>query len=96
MSKYDTQRPKVAPPHVPLVAVRNALGLKQTDVCAEVSRLLGKSFTKGALSAIENGHRGASTETLRAIEVALGLRDGDLVTDYTPSHSRRPVGEVAA
>ena len=96
MSKYDQQRPKVDPPHVPLVAVRNALGLTQTKVCDEVSRLLGKSFTKGALSAIENGHRGASRETLEALEVALGLRDGDIVTTYTPSHSRRRADGVAA
>ena len=95
-TKYDQQRRRVTPPHVPLVAVRNALGLKQVDVAAEVSRILGKSFTKGGLSAIENGHRGASAETLAAIEIALGLRDGDLVTDYTPTHSRRRADEVAA
>ena len=96
MSKYDKQRPKVEPPSVPLVAVRNALGLTQTEVCAEVSRLLGHTYTKGALSALENGHRGASAETLRAIEVALGLRDGDIETSWTPSHSRRPAGEGEA
>lgn len=86
--KYDQQRPKVTQPHIPLTGLRIALGLKQTEVCEKVELILGKSFTKGALSAIENGHRGASAETLAALEVALGLRPGDLVTDYAPSHSR--------
>lgn len=85
---YSNQRPKVTPPHVGLVALRNALGRKQVDVCREVAEILGRPFTPGALSAIENGHRGASAETLAAIEIALGLRAGDLVTDYEPSHSR--------
>lgn len=86
--EYAQQRPKVTPPHISLVALRNAVGLKQVDVCREVANLLGKSFTPGALSAIENGHRGASAETLAALEVALGLRDGDLVVDYQPGHTR--------
>lgn len=92
---YDKQRPKVTPPHISLVAVRNALGHKQVDVCRAVSEILGKSFTPGALSAIENGHRGASPETLAALEIALGLRTGDLVVNYQPSHSRRSKGEAA-
>lgn len=83
------KREQVEPPHVPLAALRIRLGLKQAEVCEEVSRLLEKSFTTGALSAIENGLRGASPETLVAIQTALGLRPGDLVVDYEPSHSRR-------
>jgi len=83
------ERPKVTPPHVPLRALRVRLGLKQTDVCDRVSLILGKSFTKGALSAIETGHRGASAEALLALQTALGLGVGDLVTDYQPGHTRR-------
>lgn len=84
-----TSRRKVSPPHVPLVGVRRLLGLKQAEVCHKVEAILGKSFTVGALSAIETGHRGASPEVLAALTTALGLHAGDLVTDYTPSHSRR-------
>jgi transcriptional regulator with XRE-family HTH domain len=81
-------RPRVNPPHIGLAALRNALGLKQADVLAEMETLLGRPFTAGALSGIERGHRGASPEVLGALEVALGLRAGDLVTDYEPGHSR--------
>lgn len=94
--KYDDQRAKVTPPHVPLAGVRIALRLKQSEVCSQVEAITGKSFTKGALSAIENGHRGASAETLVALAIALGLRPGDLVTDYEPTHSRRRVEAVAS
>lgn len=88
-------RRKVTPPHVPIAGVRRLLGLKQAEVCHKVEAILGKSFTVGALSAIEKGHRGASAEVLAAITTALGLHAGDLVTDYTPSHTRRG-DEVAA
>ncbi len=88
-SKYENQRLKVSPPLVPLRALRGALGLTQDAVCEKVSALTDKSFTKGALSAIENGHRGASVDTLTALEVALGLEAGSLVVDYTPAHDRR-------
>lgn len=89
-TKYDQQRRKVTPPHVPLTGVRIALGMTQAEVCKKVELALGKSFTKGALSAIENGHRGASAEVLTAIGYALGLPAGSLVTDYAPTHSRTP------
>lgn len=88
-SEVPKPRPPVTPPHISLAGLRIRLGLKQTDVCHQVAVILGKSFTKGALSAIETGHRGASAEVLDALHVALGLRPGDLVTSYDPSHSRR-------
>jgi len=88
--RYDKQRKRVTPPHVSLEALRNALGLRQTDVLARMGDILGRDITPGALSAIERGHRGASPEVLAALEIALGLRDGDLVTDFEPSHSRLP------
>lgn len=96
-NKYDSQREKVQAPLVPLSALRAALGLKQTEVCNGVEAITNKTFTKGALSAIENGHRGASAETLAALEVVLRLAPGSLVVNYEPSHTRRKVEtEVAA
>jgi transcriptional regulator with XRE-family HTH domain len=94
--EYDKQRPKVTPPHVSLVGVRIALGRTQREVSDKVALVLGKSFSVGALSAIELGHRGASAEVLEALHVALGLRAGDIVTDYEPSHTRRKGEEAAA
>lgn len=93
---YAKQRAKTTPPHVSLRALRVALHLKQDEVCHRVQAITGKSFTTGALSAIENGHRGASPETLAALTQALGLADGDLVVNYEPTHPRRRVEAVAS
>lgn len=95
-SKYDKQRPKVTPPHISLGDLRAALGLTQDAVCTQVAAITNKTFTKGALSAIEGGHRGPSAETLAALEVALRLRPGALKLDREPSHDRRKQGPVAA
>lgn len=89
MPDYENQRRKVQAPLVPLSAHRSSHGLTQDDVCQQVRAITNKPFTKGALSAIELGHRGASSETLSALEVALRLTPGSLVVDYEPSHDRR-------
>ena len=100
MPKIEYAEPKnrrqVTPPHIPLRALRIRLGFKQAEVCEQVSLILGESFTVSALSLIEKGHRGASAEVLTAIQTALGLGPDDLVTDYTPSHSRRRKAEGEA
>lgn len=93
---YDKQRPKRNPPVAGLADIRGALGLTQTAVCEQVSAITDKTFTKGALSAIEKGHRGASAETLAAIETAMRLRPGALRVDYDPSHDRRKQDDEAA
>lgn len=88
MTKYDQQRASKTVPHVSLRDLRLVSGKKLDEVCEAVAETLGKSFTRGALSAIENGHRGASDSVLRALEVAYGLRTGALVTDYQPREWR--------
>lgn len=82
-------RRTVAPPVVGLAAVRGSHRLTQDAVAEGVAALTNKTFTKGALSAIENGHRGASAETLRALETVLSLPAGSLQVAYEPSHDRR-------
>lgn len=93
---YDKQRPKRNPPIVGLADLRGALGLTQDAVCEQVTAITDKSFTKGALSAIELGHRGASAETLAALETAMRLKPGALIVDYDPSHHRRKPGKAVA
>jgi transcriptional regulator with XRE-family HTH domain len=84
-TKYETQRARKTPPHVSLGALRAVAHLTLDEVCARVSEYLGdRELTRGALSAIENGHRGASADVLRGLEVAYGLRAGDITTDYEP------------
>lgn len=77
-------------------ALRMALGLTQADVCRKVAVILGQTFTVGALSAIEKGHRGASDATLRALEVAFGIPQHSLEVDYETSHERRKTEDPAA
>ncbi len=71
--------------------LRSVSGKTLDEVCEAASEVLGKALTRGALSAIENGHRGASEPVLAALEVAYGLRSGALTTNYVPRNR-----EVAA
>lgn len=84
MSKYEGQRAPKNVPHVSLGDLRAASGKTLEQVCELASEVLPKPLTRGALSAIENGHRGASVQVLRSLEVAYGLRVGAIVTDYEP------------
>lgn len=84
MTKYEKQRDRRTPPHVSLRELRAVSGKTLDVVCELASEELSRPLTRGALSAIENGIRGASAEVLNALEVAYGLRPGALVTDYQP------------
>jgi transcriptional regulator with XRE-family HTH domain len=88
---YSNQRAKKQPPVAGIPAIRAALGLTQIAVCERVAAITNKTFTKGALSAIEGGHRGASAETLAALETALGMPPKSLLVTYEVSHNRRKV-----
>jgi len=81
---YANQRPKLLPPHIALSDLRAAVGLTLDEVCARVAESTGKPFLRGSLSAIENGHRGASAEILAALESAYGIRAGCINTQYEP------------
>lgn len=87
-------RERRTPPHVSLRTLRNVSGKTLDDVCEATAEVLGKPLTRGAMSAIENGHRGASPSVLRALEVVYGLAPGDLTVDYTPR--RRELEDVPA
>lgn len=91
MPNYDAQRAPRVPPHVSLGDLRGVSNKTLDQVCTLVTEELGKKFTRGALSAIENGHRGASASVLRALEVAYGLRPGSIVTTYEPRSWREDV-----
>ena len=85
MPDYDNQRPSRTPPHVSLINLRAAVGITLDEVC----RRIGEEFpelkpTRGAVSAIEHGHRGASVQMLAALCAAYGLPAGAITTDYEP------------
>lgn len=71
----------MALPHVRLIA-----GITLEALLDRIEEETGRRYTRGALSAIENGHRGASAELIGAIEAAYGLPPGAIDTDYRPRH----------
>lgn len=86
-SKYETARRRVTPPHVPLAALRAVAGLTIDQLIDRISEELPpevKPPTRGGISAIENGHRGASQQMLDLIAGAYGLPSGSITTDYVP------------
>ncbi|WP_411815537.1 helix-turn-helix domain-containing protein [Gordonia sp. SND2] len=69
--------------------LRLAAGLTIADVLSRIEEKTGQTYTKGAISAVENGKRGASAELLTALEEVYGLPARSITTDYTPSPARR-------
>lgn len=82
--RYDRQRPTVTPPHVALGDLRSAVGITIDELIARVEEETGRRYTRGAISAVENGHRGASEELLEGLALAYGLRRDALTTTYEP------------
>ena len=92
--RYSSQRNPKVPPHVSVAVLRRVSGLKLDEVCDLVAEVTGDRPTKGALSAIENGHRGASAQLLRGLEHAYNLPAGSITTTYEPRQTPA-VSEVA-
>lgn len=88
--KYADQRKRVTPPHVDLQSLRLAVGITIDELCARIAETTGTAPTRGAISALENGHRGASADLLEAIAVAYGLSPGAITTTYRPRQAGRP------
>lgn len=83
--RYSAQREKRQPPMVGMADLRRALGLTLDQVCARAREDDPSiTLTRGALSAIESGTRGASDRVLVALALAYGLTPGALRTDYSP------------
>lgn len=74
----------MTPPHVSIGALRSAVGLTLDKACERYHEETGEALTRGALSGIENGHRGASAEVIAGLEVVYGLRAGEITTTYEP------------
>ncbi|WP_054953053.1 helix-turn-helix domain-containing protein [Flaviflexus massiliensis] len=91
------KRARLQPPVITLKGLRNILGLSLAEACALIEEKSPEiTISRGSLCAIENGSRGASTAMLTALEVAYGLDQGDLVTNYEPRSRRNPNEKTAA
>jgi transcriptional regulator with XRE-family HTH domain len=82
-TECDPRRTK-NPPHVSLANLRLAAGLTIDSLIDRIEEETGHRYSRGTISAIESGHRGASAELLAAIATAYGLRPDAVRTDYTP------------
>lgn len=90
-TKYRNQRKPVSIPVVPLVVARKLANKTLQDVCDHINDEFEfpKKVERGTISAIENGHRGASVEMLIAIASALSISADDINTQYEPRRSRQ-------
>lgn len=86
MHKYAPKkdRDRKNPPLVSLRGLRTVSGLTLDQVCDRIKEVTEDelTLTKGALSAIESGLRGASSEVLSALATAYGLPADAICTDY--------------
>lgn len=92
-SRYNHQRPSVTIPVVGTAVLRKAKGLTLQAVCDHINDEFSfpKPVERGTISAIENGHRGASAQMLRAYADALGVSVSDIDTSYEPRQRRAQV-----
>ncbi|OMC08580.1 hypothetical protein A5734_01995 [Mycolicibacterium fortuitum] len=70
--------------------LRKAKGLTLQAVCDHMRDEHGIETDRGTISAIENGHRGASARMLTAYADALGLQTSDIDTQYEPRRRGEP------
>ena len=95
--RYSRQRVAKTPPHISLGTLRKqVLKIRLDDVADRIEEITGDRPKRGTLSAIENGHRGASAELLAALESAYGLEPGSITTTYRPRVTPNIVEEGVA
>jgi transcriptional regulator with XRE-family HTH domain len=96
--RYANQRPKVGPPVVTIGVLRKAKSITLQDVCDHINREFEfpKPVERGTISAIENGHRGASAQMLAAIASALGIPVDAIDTQYSPRKNGTSALQVSA
>ncbi|CPR89721.1 helix-turn-helix domain-containing protein [Mycobacteroides abscessus] len=89
-SRYMSQRVKTPVPMVPLSVARRTKGLTLQAVCDHINNefSFSKPVERGTISAIENGHRGASVQMLAAIASAIGIESAEIDTQYEPRQRR--------
>ena len=87
-TRYLRQREKVTPPHVSLKTLRNVAGITLEALIERMSEF-DFEVSVGALSAVENGHRGASEQLIEAIAGAYGIEADEITTTYQPKRWRK-------
>jgi transcriptional regulator with XRE-family HTH domain len=93
--KYAKQRQPKVPPHVSLKHVRAVSGLTIEQLIERIAKKCdGYKTTKGAISGLENGHRGGSEQLLRAIENRGRPRAGRLMARHNAAYVAHEIGKT--
>lgn len=83
------KRSPVGAPYIPLSVLRKKMRLTLEAVCERIGEETGVRPDRATLSAIENGHRGASVEMIEALALAYDI-DAELIdTSYAPRRRQR-------
>jgi len=73
---------------IALRTLRLATGITLDELRWRLEEISGHNYSRGTLSALETGKRGASEDILRQIEQAYGLPEGSVLTSYVPRAQR--------
>lgn len=89
-SKYESKRGSKIPPHVSIKYLRIAAKLTLDQAIERMAYETGRRYSRGAISAVENGLRGASVELIEALALAYGIPPEVIDTKYQPRLSPEP------
>lgn len=83
---------------VTIATLRKAKGITLQALCDHINGEFSfpKPVERGTISAIENGHRGASAQMLAAIASALGIPTESIDTQYQPRRAGQADVQVPA
>ncbi|WP_454199506.1 helix-turn-helix domain-containing protein [Nocardia sp. Marseille-Q1738] len=87
----EDKRPRVSAPHVPLSVLRKKMRLTLEAVCERIYEETGMRPERGTLSAIENGHRGASAQMIEALALVYDIPVSAIDTQYSPRNRQGAV-----
>ncbi|ORA62165.1 XRE family transcriptional regulator [Mycobacteroides franklinii] len=79
-----------------LGVLRRVSGFTLDEVCDLVAEVTGSRPSRGALSAIERGHRGVSAQLIAGLEHAYSLPTGAISTTYAPRVTPHRAEDVPA
>lgn len=80
--KYPKPAPKVT-----LAVLRQVAGLTIDELTARIEEKTGYQYTRGAISAVENGHRGAGRLLIEGLAAAYGIDPDEIQVGYRPRHT---------
>lgn len=81
---YEARRTSKIPPHVDLRTLRVVAGLTIDDLIDRIAASTGARYSRGSISAVETGARGASQKFINDVAAAYGVEPAQIVTDYRP------------